>query len=84
MSRLIGTWNLLLGCAAQSVATHLECVEVTAKLPDPSVSWIPLHQILEERKLEVCLVNARHVKNPGRKMDVQDCQWVQYLHSAGL
>jgi transposase len=31
------------------------------------------------------LVNARHCKNlPGRKTDVQDCQWLQYLHCVGL
>ena len=30
-------------------------------------------------------MNARHVKNvPGRKTDVSDCQWLQYLHSVGL
>ncbi len=30
-------------------------------------------------------MNARHVKHvPGRKSDVQDCQWLQYLHSVGL
>jgi len=35
--------------------------------------------------LDVCLVNAQHVKNvPGRKTDVSDCQWLQYLHSVGL
>ena len=34
---------------------------------------------------EVFLVNAQHVKNvPGRKSDVSDCQWIQYLHSVGL
>ena len=33
----------------------------------------------------MCLVNARHVKHvPGRKSDVMDCQWLQYLHSVGL
>lgn len=49
------------------------------------VYWIPLFQILEDRGFEVCLVNARHVKNvPGRKSVVQDCQWLQYLHSVGL
>lgn len=47
--------------------------------------WIPVHQILKARGLEVCLVNAQHVKNvPGRKTDVSDCQWLQYLHSVGL
>jgi transposase len=50
-----------------------------------SVYWIPICQILEARGLEVCLVNAQHVKNvPGRKTDVSDCQWLQYLHSVGL
>jgi transposase len=49
------------------------------------VYWIPLFQILEKRNIEVCLVNARHVKNvPGRKTDVEDCQWIQHLHSVGL
>ncbi|MDP9224123.1 MAG: transposase, partial [Actinomycetota bacterium] len=49
------------------------------------VYWIPLFQILEDRGLQVCLVNARHVKNvPGRRTDVSDCQWLQFLHSVGL
>ncbi len=50
-----------------------------------SVYWIPLAELLEEAGIEVCLVNPRHVKNvPGRKSDVMDCQWLQYLHSVGL
>jgi transposase len=49
------------------------------------VFWIPVFQILESCGLEVYLVNARHVKNvPGRKTDVSDCQWLQYLHAVGL
>jgi transposase len=49
------------------------------------VYWIPLMQILEARGFEVFLVNARHAKNvPGRRTDVCDCQWLQYLHSVGL
>ncbi|RLT63175.1 transposase family protein [Wolbachia endosymbiont of Drosophila ananassae] len=49
------------------------------------VYWISLFQILESYEFEVKLVNARHVKNvPGRKSDVQDCQWLQQLHSYGL
>ena len=49
------------------------------------VYWIPVFQILESYGFDVVLVNARHVKNvPGRKTDVQDCQWLQYLHSVGL
>jgi len=49
------------------------------------VYWIPLYELLEQEGFEIYLVNARHVKNvPGRKSDVQDCQWLQYLHSVGL
>ena len=44
-----------------------------------------MFQLLETRGFEVFLVNASHVKNvPGRKSDVSDCQWIQYLHSVGL
>lgn len=47
--------------------------------------WIPLFSILEGRGIDVCLVNARHVKNvSGRKTDVSDCQWIQKLHTFGL
>jgi transposase len=64
----------LVGCQVRTVA-----------LESTGVYWIPLFQILEARGLAVCLVNARHVQNaPGRKTDVQDCQWLQYLHSVGL
>lgn len=35
--------------------------------------------------LRVYLVNAHHLKHvPGRKSDVKDCQWIQYLHTCGL
>lgn len=64
----------LRACNVQSVA-----------MESTGVFWIPLFQILEDRGFRVCLVNARHVKNvPGRKTDVSDCQWLQYLHSVGL
>ena len=57
----------------------------TVAMESTSVYWIPLYQLLEERGLDVCLVNAQYVRNvPGRKTDVSDCQWIQYLHSVGL
>lgn len=63
----------------------LQCGVQTVALESTSVYWIPLFQILEAAGLEVCLVNARHCKNlPGRKTDISDCQWIQYLHSVGL
>ena len=61
------------------------CGVTTVAMESTGVYWIPLFQILEAAGIEVCLVNARHCKNlPGRKTDVQDCQWLQYLHSVGL
>lgn len=62
-----------------------QCGIRTIAMESTSVYWIPLHQILEERGFEVYLVNGQYVKNvPGRKSDVSDCQWIQYLHSVGL
>jgi transposase len=50
-----------------------------------SVYWIPLYELLEAHGIEPALVNARQLHNvPGRKTDVQDCQWLQTLHSHGL
>ena len=62
-----------------------QCEVKTVAMESTGVYWIPLFQILEERGFEVYLVNARHVKNvPGRRTDVSDCQWLQFLHSVGL
>jgi transposase len=62
-----------------------QCRIKSVAMESTSVYWIPLYQILETRGFEVFLVNAQHVKNvPGRKTDVSDCQWLQYLHSVGL
>jgi len=61
------------------------CGIETIAMESTGVYWIPVFQILEAYGFEVALVNARHVKNvPGHKTDVQDCQWLQYLHSVGL
>ena len=50
-----------------------------------SVYWIPLYEVLEAKGFEVLLVNARQLRHvPGRKTDMQDCQWLQLLHSCGL
>src|SRR6516164_2408717 len=62
-----------------------QCGVDTVAMESTGVYWIPLFQILEARGFEVFLVNAHHVKNvPGRKSDVSDCQWLQYLHTVGL
>src|SRR5215207_198068 len=39
------------------------------------VYWKPLWNLLESR-FEMVLCNAQHIKGvPGRKTDVQDCEW---------
>lgn len=49
------------------------------------IYWITLYDILESMGFNVCLVNPADSKNlPGRKTDVQDCQWIQQLFSYGL
>ena len=63
----------------------VSCRITTVAMEATGVYWIPLYEILEERKIVVVLVNARHVKNvPGRKSDVSDCEWLRDLHSVGL
>lgn len=62
-----------------------QCGVRTVAMESTGLYWIGLYQILSDAGIEVFLVNARHVKNvPGRKSDVRDCQWLQYLHSVGL
>lgn len=49
------------------------------------VYWITLYDVLEQMGFAVTLVNPSDSKNlPGRKTDVQDCQWIQELFSHGL
>src|SRR3984893_15724142 len=61
------------------------CGIETVAMESTGVYWIPMFQILEARGFEVCLVNARYYQNvPGRRTDVSDCQWLQYLHTVGL
>ena len=63
----------------------VRCRVSTIAMESTGMYWIPLFQILEQRGIDVRLVNARHVKHvPGRKSDVSDAQWLQYLHSVGL
>lgn len=71
---LNATADWLLACGVDIVA-----------LESTGVYWIPVYEVLVQRDLEVWLVDARQVKYvPGRKSDVQDCQWLQKLMSHGL
>jgi transposase len=70
----------------QRLADWLENNQVdTVAMESTGVYWIPVFELLEERGFKVYLVNGRHIKHvPGRKSDVQDCQWIQKLHMLGL
>lgn len=64
----------LLSCGIQTVA-----MESTGNY------WLCACLLLEDAGLEVCLVNARHIKGvPGKKTDVCDAVWLQQLHATGL
>lgn len=61
------------------------CGIKTVAMESTGVYWIPVIQVLELYELEVIVVHAGYTKNvPGRKTDVEDCQWVQELHTFGL
>jgi transposase len=69
-----------------ALADWLDACQIrTVALESTGVYWIPIYEILEARGLKVYVVNARHLKHvPGRKSDIQDCQWIQRLHTYGL
>jgi transposase len=61
------------------------CGIKTVVMESTGVYWIPACQILEDKGIEVLLVNPRYAKNvSGRKTDVLDCQWLRTLHCYGL
>jgi transposase len=61
------------------------CQIETVVMQATGVYWTGLYNVLESYGLEVNVVNARHTKTlPGRKTDVQECQWLQQLHTFGL
>jgi transposase len=80
--RMFGTTTAQL---EELVAWLLELGVESVAMESTSVYWIPLYELLESRGIEAVLVNARQLHNvPGRKTDIHDCQWIQYLHSCGL
>lgn len=57
----------------------------SAAMEATGVYWLPLYAVLEDAGLQVCMVNGRQTRNlPGRKTDMQDCQWGATLHAHGL
>ncbi len=73
-------------CDLEELAKWLksEGIESVA-MESTSVYWIPLYELLEANGFDALLANARQLSNvPGRKTDMQDCQWIQLLHACGL
>ena len=57
----------------------------TIAMEATGVYWFAYYELLEASGFDVYLVNGNDTKNlPGRKSDVEDCQWIQQLHSFGL
>ncbi len=72
--------------AYRELGAYLKEFEIThVAMEATGIYWITLYDILEEMGFDVTLVNPADSKNlPGRKTDVQDCQWIQQLFSYGL
>lgn len=57
----------------------------TVAMESTGTYWQNLYAVLQSNGLEVILCNGKFTKNiKGRKSDVQDCQWIQKLHTLGL
>lgn len=57
----------------------------TVAMESTGTYWQALYAVLQEAGFQVILCNGKFTKNiKGRKTDVQDCQWIQKLHTIGL
>ena len=70
----------------QAIAQWLQENEVeTVAMKSTGTYWQSLYTSLQESGFQVILCNGKFTKNiKGRKSDVQDCQWIQKLHTIGL
>jgi transposase len=70
----------------KSICTHLKQSNITSVALESTGSyWQNLYAELCKNGFDVTLCNGKFTKNmKGRKTDVQDCQWIQKLHSIGL
>jgi hypothetical protein len=70
----------------QSICKHLKDAKITSVAMESTGSyWQNLYVELSKNDFDVTLCNGKFTKNiKGKKTDVQDCQWIQKLHSIGL
>lgn len=69
-----------------ALCKHLVANKITTVALESTGSyWQPLFVLLQQYNLNPILVNGKFTKNvKGRKTDVQDCQWIQKLHTMGM
>ena len=80
--RLFGTYTADLHAIGKWLLAHQIR---TVAMESTGVYWIPIFEYLESLSFQCCLISSRSIKRvPGRKSDVEDCQWIQTLHSYGL
>lgn len=72
--------------AYKELGAYLKSKSIThVAMEATGIYWVTLYDMLEEMGFAVALTNPSDSKNlPGRKTDVQDCQWLQQLYSLGL
>jgi transposase len=77
-----GVYNEDLNSLAQWLLWHQV---KTVAMESTGTYWQSLFAVLQNAGLQVILCNGKFTKNiKGRKTDVQDCQWIQKLHTIGL
>ena len=80
--REFGSWTADLERMAQWLKA---CGIESVVMQSTGVYWMSVYEVLQSHGLQVNLVDARGTKNlPGRKSDVQECQWLLRLHTYGL
>jgi transposase len=70
----------------QAIAAWLKENEIeTVAMESTGTYWQSLFAVLQAQGFQVILCNGKFTKNiKGKKSDVQDCQWIQKLHTMGL
>ena len=80
--REFGSWTADLERMAQWLK---DCGIESVVMQSTGVYWMAVYEVLQRQGFQVNLVDARGTKNlPGRKSDVQECQWLLRLHTYGL
>jgi hypothetical protein len=76
--RAFGSWTADLERMAEWMKA---CGIETVVMQSTGVYWMAVDDVLQSHGLHVNLVDARGTKSlPGRKSDVQECQWLLKLH----